>query len=132
MTASAPTPIRLAALARHPPPAELSRITGAIGAAATLALIEAHGGTPVRLPKSVTQGSAIARAIGLDAARALVAWHGAGDLKVPLAKYWRIRIYRAEGLSYTEIARRLGIGTSAVHKHLQMASLTQAQPDLFG
>jgi hypothetical protein len=120
------------ALAQHPPPAELAFLADTIGARATLALIEAHGGTRVKIPKTVNQGSALARAIGLDAARGLAAWRGGETVKVPLAKPWRIRLYRAEGLSYTQIARRLGIGESAVHKYLKLGGLTAAQPDLFG
>ena len=130
--AAAPGGIRDQALAAHPPPAELAFLADRIGPAATLALIEAHGGTRVKIPKGVNQGSALARAIGLDAARALSTWRGGETVKVPLAKPWRIWIYRAEGLSYAQIARKLGIGESAVHKYLQLRGLTTSQPDLFG
>jgi hypothetical protein len=130
--AAAPGGVRDQALAAHPPPAELAFLAEIIGPRATLTLIEAHGGTRIKVPKNVNQGSALARAIGLDAARAMAGWRGGETVKVPLAKPWRIRLYRAEGLSYTQIARKLGIGESAVHKYLQLGGLTTSQPDLFG
>jgi hypothetical protein len=123
---------RSGALAAHPPPAELGFLADRIGAAATLALIEAHGGTRVKIPREPNQGSVLARTIGLDAARGLAAWRAGETVKVPLAKVWRIRVYRAEGLSYSQIARKLGVGESVVHKYLQLGGLTSRQQgDLF-
>lgn len=121
-----------AALAANPPPAELEYLTSRIGPAATLALIEAHGGTRVPIPRRPTPGCKLARLLGLTPALALADWRGGEDVKIPLAKMWRVRVYRAAGASYNEIALRLGIGVSAVHHHLQLAGLTNArQPSLF-
>jgi hypothetical protein len=119
------------ALAANPAPAELAYLADRIGARATLALIEAAGGTRIHVPKGVNQGSKLARMIGLDAARALSAWRGGEDIKIPLARHWRIRIRRALGDSYSEIARKLGITEKAVHDNLHAARLTHPQPDLF-
>lgn len=119
------------ALAANPPPAELGYLAERIGARATLALIEAAGGTRVHIPKSCNQGSKLARLIGLDAARALAEWRGGEDVKIPLARHWRIRIRRAMGDSYQQIARRLGITEKAVHDNLFAARLTTSQPSLF-
>jgi hypothetical protein len=120
------------ALAAHPPPAELAYLTRHIGAAAVLRLIEEAGGTRIDVPKcepeAVNQGHKLARMIGLPAARALVAGLGAGQIKVPLCRWWRARIYRAEGDSYAEIARRLGVTESAVHGYLRAARMTN-QPE---
>ena len=126
----APGGARDAALARHPPPAELAYLAQRIGPAATLALIEAAGGTRLHIPKSVHQGSRLARLLGLAAARALVEWRGGEDVKIPLARAWRIRLLREEGHSYPAIARRLGITEKAVHAQLQAASLTSAAAQL--
>jgi hypothetical protein len=129
--AGVPGGARDQALAAHPPPEELAYLTELIGPAATLALIEAAGGTRIHIPQSVNQGSQLARMIGLEAARALTTWRPREDVKIPLAKVWRIRIYRAEGLSYPAIARKLGIGEAMVHKHLQIGGLTDNQLRLF-
>ena len=123
--------LRDAALAAHPPPAELAYLSSRIGAAATLALIEAHGGTRLHIPKSAPPTARLTRLLGPEAAHALSAWRGGEDVKIPLAKGWRIRVHRAEGLGYGAIARRLGIGEAMVHKHLQVARMTD-QADLFG
>lgn len=123
---------RAAALDANPPPAELAYLADVIGPAATLRLIEEAGGTRIAIPKTVNQGTKLARLLGLDAARALVAWRGGEDVKIPLARHWRIRVYRAEGGSYTAIARRLGITEKAVHANLSAAQLTTHQFDLFG
>jgi hypothetical protein len=121
---------RAAGGAAPPPPAGRAYLASRLGAAATLALIETHGGTRIHIPKAVNQGSRLARLLGLSGARALVAWRGGEDVKIPLARHWRVRIYRAEGDSYGTIARKLGITERAVHAHLQAARLTD-QRDLF-
>jgi hypothetical protein len=114
-----------------PPPAELAWLTTAIGAEATLRLIEEHGGTRVYIPKDVNQGSAARLGIPLNAARALAECFGGEHILVPIARAWRVRVYRAAGLAYPAIARRLGITERAVGRILTDAGLTQRQPDLF-
>jgi DNA-directed RNA polymerase specialized sigma24 family protein len=115
----------LAALAKHPPPAELAFLATTLGHLALLRLIEARGGTRVKVPVDPS-GSALEVIIGHDAAKRLAAERGAETLKVPLAKPWRMRVYRAAGLSYTAIALALGVGESAVHKYIQLARMTKA------
>jgi predicted DNA-binding protein (UPF0251 family) len=114
------------ALRCQPPPAELRYLAGRIGSLATILIVEARGGTRVKIPKHVNQGSELALVVGLEAARALSHWRGGETVKVPLAKLWRIRLYRAEGLSYTDIARRLCVGESTIHRYLQIAKMTNA------
>lgn len=114
-----------------PPPAELAWLTSVIGADATLRLIEAHAGTRVYVPKEANQGSAARLGLSLMAARLLSARFGGEHILVPIARAWRVRVYRAAGLAYPAIARRLGITERAVGRILTDAGLTQRQPDLF-
>ncbi len=115
-------------------PAELRFLTDLIGVPAAFRLIELHGGARVSVPKGVNQGSRLARDIGLAEARRLAARWGGDTLKVPLARYWRARVYRAQGLSYRAIARRLGVTEGTVHTYLRAAGMTGdavKQLDLF-
>jgi hypothetical protein len=107
-----------------PPPAELSRIASLIGEAATLRLIEEHGGTRIYVPAKPHQGHPLALTIGLDAARALASDWGGIWLKVPLCRHWRARVYRARGESYRAIAKRLGMDESGVWRILNAARMT--------
>lgn len=116
-----------------PPPAELADLSAHLPPEALLALIEGFGGTVLYIPHSPNQASPLVRALGRDAAAALAAARGGERIKVPLARHWRIRVLRErDGLSYSQIARRLGITEDAVWRHLSAARLTAKQPDLFG
>jgi len=112
-------------------PAELAFLTDLIGVPATFRLIEMHAGVRVKIPKTVNQGTKLARDIGMEPARLLAARWGGDTLKVPLARYWRARVYRARGLSYSAIARRLGVTEGTVHTLLRAAGMTNQQRDLF-
>lgn len=114
-----------------PPPAELAHLSAHLTPEQLLALVEEHGGARLYIPHQPPVDSPVARVVGLEAARALGAALGGNTIKVPAAKHWRIRCLKAQGLSYNQIARRLGIGQSAVHRNLHAARLTAAQPDLF-
>jgi len=48
-----------------PAPAEIHWLTNIIGASAALAMIEAHGGTRVYVPKDINQNSAARLALGV-------------------------------------------------------------------
>lgn len=119
-----PTGPRAAALAQHPPPPDLAHLTDRIGPAGVLALVERHGGTRIHIPKSITPRSRLALLIGETPARELSIWRGGEVIKIPIARPWRIRLYRAEGLSYPAIARKLGCNESTVHEHLQAGRMT--------
>lgn len=110
-------------------PAELAFLTDLIGVAATFRLIEMHGGTRVRVPKGVNQGSKLARDIGLPEARLLAERWGGDTLKVPLARYWRARVYRERGDSYRTIARKIGVNEGTVHTYLRAAGMTARGPE---
>lgn len=116
-----------------PPPAELARFSAHLTPTELLALINALGGTRVYFAATPDAQGELARAIGLDAARRLGQALSGSLLTVPLARHWRIRILReVEGLTYRQIAQRLGMTENAVWRHLDAARLTHAQRDLFG
>jgi len=114
-----------------PAPAELHWLTKIIGADAALSMIEAHGGTRVYVPKDINQNSAARLALPLPEARSLGEAFGGEHILVPIARAWRVRMYRAAGLTYPAIARRLGITERAVGRILTDAGLTTSQGDLF-
>jgi Sigma-70, region 4 len=123
MANAPPRPIR--------PPVEIAWLVDAVGEDAALHAIEQAGGTAVYCARTPNQGSELARLVGLPGARALAEIRGGEEIRIPLARDWRMRLYRARGLSYREIARRLGCWESTVHRHLQAALMTEAQGSLF-
>lgn len=108
-----------------PPPAELDYLVRPLGAAATLALIERHGGTRLYVPRAPS--AELLACLGAEAAAALCAEWGGNYLKPPLAKGWRALVYRAAGDSYSQIARRLGCTEKAVAEHLRAGRATTTQ-----
>lgn len=112
-------------------PAEIHWLTNIIGADAALRMIEAHGGTRVYVPKDVNQNSAARLALPLPEARRLGEAYGGEHILVPIARAWRVRLYRAAGMTYPAIARRLGITERAVGRMLHDAGLTTSQGDFF-
>ena len=107
------------------PTSEIAPLVGLLGDAAVLALLEAYAGIRIQIPHSVSERSSLARAIGVKAARQMAAEFGGNKLSVPLAKRWRTLHLRAAGLSYSEIARRVGCTESAVWRVLDDGGLTQ-------
>ena len=105
-------------MTRPPAPAEIAYLTRVIGEAAALLLIETRGGTRLYVPSSPNQGTALALEIGLEAAQALARKFGGETMKVPLCKFWRMRVYQAEGCSYAAIARRLGTTETTIQRWL--------------
>jgi hypothetical protein len=114
-----------------PAPAEIHWLTDIVGASAALAMIEAHGGTRVYVPKDINQNSAARLALPLPEARRLGEEFGGEHILVPIARAWRVRLYRAAGMTYPAIARKLGITERAVGRILTDAGLTTSQGDLF-
>jgi hypothetical protein len=109
-----------------PPPAELSFLTDAIGAEATLALIEARAGTRVYVPGQINADGWLAKAIGTTGAAALAEAHGGCYITPPAAKRWRAHVYRTRGQSYAEIALRIGVAERTVWKYLATSLGTRA------
>lgn len=108
-----------------PPPAELGYLTEAIGAEATLALIEARAGTRIYVqaetsgaPRGGRPPESLAGIVGAKAAAALAQSFGGCYIRVPSAKRWRAQVYWARGMTRAAIALKLGLGEDAVRKML--------------
>ncbi|MGD9769469.1 MAG: hypothetical protein AB7U62_17680 [Pseudolabrys sp.] len=112
-----------------PPTDEVRRLVDIVGAEATLALIEAHGGTRFYVPRMPNER--LVAIVGEPGAAALASLLGGEYLKLPLARAWRVLVYQARGLSYPAIARRVGCTEGAVWRTLSRHGLTQTQYDLF-
>jgi DNA-binding CsgD family transcriptional regulator len=106
----------------------VEELASIIGADATLALIEAKGGRRVHVPSGKGGGVSLARIIGAEAAGKLHASFGGMDIKVPIEAGWRIRLYRSRGLSYSEIAKKVGVTEKTVWANLRAANLTNRLP----
>ena len=94
------------------PPPSLSLYVEALGVEDTLRLVEAYGGLTIWIPKGVGNSSAARRAaleqeFGAKVTKELIALFGGGPIEVPLAKPWRADVYRAQGLTMAEIAKKL-------------------------
>lgn len=114
-----------------PPPAELGALSRHLSPAELRALVEHCGGVRLYVPLRPGRGSPVVRAVGLAAAQRLAQGFGGQQLKVPLARAWLVRVFAAENLSQSQIARRLRITESTVWRLLRDAREAR-QPDLFG
>ena len=110
-------------------PVELAFLSDHIPPEAVLAIVEAHGGNRIYFAKK-SEGSELEALIGAQGAAALAKAHGGETWRVPLVKDWRVRLYHASGMSYGQIARRLGMSDTTVWRHLHHADLTASQLDL--
>ncbi len=97
-------------------PPEIAHFVELIGEAATLMLLEQHGGTRITFPAGADTN--IGRLLGAAAAASLFDHFGHERVAIPLAKRWRARVYRTRGMSYAQIARKLGCNEATVWKHL--------------
>ncbi len=114
-----------------PPTAECARLVQIMGAEGALALIEWRGGDRFYVPKFFDPESEFAATVGADAAKLLIARLGREYVKVPQAREWRIMIYRQQGLSYAQIARKLTCTQDMIWSVLSRHQMTQKQYDLF-
>nr|WP_294547635.1 helix-turn-helix domain-containing protein [uncultured Rhodopila sp.] len=92
-----------------------------IGEEETLALVEKFGGTRFYVAR---QGGDMANMFCEATAAALADAFGGEYLKVPTARRWRCGLYKARGLSYAQIARKLGATESSVWRWLHAAGET--------
>ncbi len=109
-------------------PPLLNEIADVIGAHATLKLVEARGGSLTYIPATAPDGHWLVGAIGRDAADKLCAHFRTGcggmDIMMPLGSL-SITMKRRqaaeqmtrEGVSRSDVARRLGIHTRTVQRY---------------
>lgn len=118
-------------MTNNPPPPEVARLSDIIGIGAALALIEAHGGTRLYIPRAMSEEINLIKVIGLEASEKLIQAHGGNYLKIPVARQWRAVLYRGQEMSYPKIARRLGCTEGTVWRILSEYEMTSRQLDLF-
>lgn len=110
-----------------PPPEHLSLFVEVLGVDDTLRLIEAHGGTRLWVPKGVDNSSVAAREVleqrfGKPMTKELIIAFGGDFIQVPLCHEWRTLLYRHQGMSMPEIARKLNCHTVTVARRLSRAA----------
>lgn len=93
-----------------------SELLGLLGEQAFVALAERFGGTRLHIPANIGAEDDLARLLGAEPAARLSRRYTSAQIRVPLARELRARHYRAQGLSNSAIARRLGITESGVDK----------------
>jgi hypothetical protein len=118
---------------RPTPPGTLAELVELIGEEAVLRLLETRGGTVIYIPGDMTPTRSLAAELKLTAAQCkkLATWRHVRDrYRVPLCRDWRAQLYRWQGFSYNEIARKLGITDRAVFRLLRDANMTTPQMSL--
>jgi hypothetical protein len=119
-------------------PAHVRPYVAALGRGLAMAFIERFGGAFVYLSAGPGESNEACAMVGADRFRALRAALSAGQLgngnvKVPLAKPWLAGELAADGLTKSEIARRLKSDVATVRRWLNGGKWTadRAQPSLF-
>lgn len=106
-----------------PPTPDLAPLAQALGREGLLTLLEKRGGTRLPVPSKVG-ASKLVDELGVAIAAALVEHWGGLVLKVPLGRTWRVEVLRAQGLSYADIATRVGLTEDGVWRILRTSGLT--------
>lgn len=88
-----------------------------MGEEGTLALLEAHAGVRLYVPRN-PRGWTLVQRIGLEAATALCKAYGGADVLVPSVKAWRVVRYNAIGHSNADIARLVGLSERTIYRIL--------------
>ncbi|WP_374631794.1 hypothetical protein [Ferrovibrio sp.] len=110
---NATTPIAMPA--DLPLPHGLRQLIDCAGSDAAEAILLAHGGTWLNVPKRAA-GSALERLVGIDAAAALSHRHGGERLLVPQANQWLAWRGFGRGEANQDIARRLRVDRRTVQR----------------
>lgn len=114
-----------------PPPQEIKPFVDLIGIEGTVLILEHYAGQRIYIPRDPAELSEMAKAVGLEIAQALASAYGGIYIILPFARKWRALIYKKRGLSYREMAKRLGCRENYIHRVLQQNGATQAQLSLF-
>ncbi|WP_029004801.1 helix-turn-helix domain-containing protein [Azorhizobium doebereinerae] len=119
-------------MSKLPPPTdEVARLVAIVGPEAALELIEQRGGTRLFVSSTDVGLGGLKAIMGLEGAAKLVEACGREYFKVPVAREWRVLVYRSRGLSYAEIARKVGCSENTVWRILNAHAMTGCQLDMF-
>lgn len=115
-------------------PSSIEEIAETIGVRLALKIVEVYGGQEVKFPRNPHDDHPVIIALGKEDGYAICEYMGGGQMSVPHCrppKNARADIKRLEdeGLSRSEIARRLGITMRHVRRYAN--SDDPNQPDLF-
>jgi len=112
---------------RPVPPGTLAPLVEAIGEDALLLLLEKRGGTVINIRAQLSPTDGLGAELMLDQAACdrmrPLATH---KFRVPLCRPYRAKLYKWRGLSYTQIALKLGVTDRAVWGILHDADMTNA------
>ena len=109
----------------------IDRLRELIGDEATLALIEAHPGQRIYMPRDRHARSDLAKIVGVDAAQKIADEYGGEAFVVPVAREWRVEVYAERGMKAPQIARRVGSHVDTVFKIKRKLEQRRSQLDLF-
>lgn len=110
------------------PPAHLEPYVRILGVEGAITFFLTYGGGELYIPRRAVEGSALAGLLGLEAARALGDAADRLPKRVPTAKPWLAQVLHAQGLSATQIARRLHASDVAVRGWLKGRTGQSADP----
>lgn len=110
------------------PPAHLEPYVRILGVEGAITFFLTYGGGELYIPRRAVEGSALAALLGLEAARALGDAADRLPKRVPTAKPWLAQVLHAQGLSATQIARRLHASDVAVRGWLKSRTGQPADP----
>jgi hypothetical protein len=97
---------------------ELSELVSLLGQEAAFILMDMHAGTRISIPKVIPADHPLRAALGDEATALLTTYYAGSMLLVPMARSWRAPIYRAKGLTFREMAKRLGCSEKAAYQYM--------------
>lgn len=109
-------------------PAHVEPYVRILGIEGAITFLLHFGGGELYIPRTAAGNNPVAPILGAEAAEAL---GGAADRlprRVPTAKPWIAAVWRAQGLSVTQIARRLHTSDVAVRRWLKTARVSAPSP----
>lgn len=108
----------------------LSVVVELCGAEAMRALVAAHGGTRIYIPRRPSPRSALCRTLTVDDVRKIIEAFGFGEVEIPSCNHSMRRAsiekLAAEGKTTREIAKLLGIHQRTVFRHLSALGCSAA------
>jgi hypothetical protein len=107
---------------------ELASLLELLGQESTLKIVEAHGGTRVKVPKDSATPHHLRELLGDAGYAVLWQYFGGSELVVPMARKWRFEIYNAREMKPKEIARKTGSTEDAVYRHLRNLAEGKSAP----